>query len=272
MGTNGVVISDGTLVDVGDAVGQATGLGELLHKLLDALGALGYLLDELHVAGAETAGLVFVEDALHALHVLDELALVVGGDGYDVVHGEVAQHARLYLHGLDIHLPFHLVAGYELLAVHHLHALEHVDGGLVEVVLDDDGARLLDVEAPVSSLLHPLVAVSVAVEAYGLAGLDVVAQHVDDGVVLGRVVGAEGVFGTYGILGHALVDTTLERCECLGHSGIKGYHRRSAVDAGAGSAELEAVAGECKGRGAVAVGIVDDNVGYLWDVDFPFEI
>ena len=128
-GTDGVVVLDGALVDVVDAVGDAAGIGELLNQALDALGALGNLLDELEVAGAETCGLLDGEDVVHALDVLDELRLVVGADGDDVVHGEVAKDTGLDLDGLDVHLPLDLVAGLELLAVHDLGALEHADGG-----------------------------------------------------------------------------------------------------------------------------------------------
>ena len=49
-------------------------------------------------------------------------------NGDDVVHGQIAQYASLNLYGLDVGFPLHLVAGLELLAVHDLGALEHLDG------------------------------------------------------------------------------------------------------------------------------------------------
>ena len=132
MGADGVVVADGTLVDVLDAVSHPTGIGQLLDQLLYLLSTLGNLLDELHVTGRQALGLLRVEqrrreDFLDALHVLDEFRLVVRGDGDDVVHGEVAQHTSLNLNGLDVHLPFHLVASLQLLAVHDLGTLEHLD-------------------------------------------------------------------------------------------------------------------------------------------------
>ena len=130
----------------------------------------------------------------------------------DVVHGQVAQHAGFYLHGLHIHLPFHLVAGFQLLAVHHLGALKHTDAGVVEVVLEDDGARLLDIQPTFGSLAHPRLGVAVAVETYGLAGLDVVLQHIEDGAYL--VIAGSNL----GI--HTLPETG----EGFGHSGVECYH------------------------------------------------
>ena len=74
----GVVVGDGTLVDVLDAVGHAAGFCQLVHQALDALRALGNLLDELHVTGGESLGTLGGEYFLHALYVLDKLALIVG--------------------------------------------------------------------------------------------------------------------------------------------------------------------------------------------------
>ena len=227
--TDGVVVGDGALVDVGDAVGHAAGLGEFLYELFDALGALGDLLDEFQVTAREALGFFGGEDILHALHVLDELRLVVRGDGNDMVHREVAHDAGLDLHGLHVGLPFHLVAGLELLAVHDLRGLEHADGGFVEVVLEDLRTGLLDVESAALCLAHPFLGVAVAVEADGLAGPDVFAEHVDDGVELGGVAGAFGVLGLAGIVGDALTDALLEGDEGLGHRGVEGNHRRGAV-------------------------------------------
>ena len=59
------------------------------------------------------------------------------------------------------------------------------------------------------SLLNPLVGISVAIEVDGRAGLDVVANHAEDG---GKLILA---------LGNELVHTGLEVVECLGHSGIE---------------------------------------------------
>ncbi len=68
-----------------------------------------------------------------------------------------------------------------------------------------------------------------------------------------------------------LVDTLLEVLQGFGHRGVEGDHGRGAVGRRARGAELEAVAGEGKGRRAVAVGIVDDEVGNLRDVQFLHE-
>ena len=123
----------------------------------------------------------------------------MGRDGNHVVHREVAHHAGLNLNGLHVSLPFHFVAGHQLLAIHHLRGLEHTDGGFVEVVLEDLRTGLLDVESAALCLTHPFLRVAVAVEADGLANLDVFAEHIDDSVELRRVAGAFCVFWFLGV-------------------------------------------------------------------------
>ena len=206
------MIGNGALVNILYAVRHATGVRQFLYQLFDALRALGNLLDELHVTGRQTLGLFGTENVLHALHILDELALVVCRHRNDVVHGEVAQHTGLNLYGLDIHLPFHLVASFQFLAVHDFGALKHLDTGLVQIVFEDDRARLLHVQSAACSLLDPLVAIAVAVEADRLARPDVVLQHFQNGRHLGDAVV------------HLGIDTLLERVQHFGHSGIECYH------------------------------------------------
>ena len=106
-----------------------------------------------------------------------------------MVHREVAHDAGLYLDGLHIHLPFHLIAGLQLLAVHHLGTLEHADRRVVEVVLEDDGTRFFHIQSTPGCLLDPFVGVAIAVEANGLAGLDVFLQCHQDSAYLALTLG-----------------------------------------------------------------------------------
>ncbi len=158
-----------------------------------------------------------------------------------MVHRQVAQHAGLNLNLLGVGLPFHLVAGLELLLGHHTQALEHLDALLVEVALEDLRAGLLDVESALGSLQHPFVAVAVAVEADGLTGLDILAQHVDDGVEGGRVLCTLQLLLELRNLG---IHTLLEADECLGNGAVQGNHGAGTVGLGTNGTELEAVAGE----------------------------
>ena len=180
-----------------------------------------------------------------------------------MVHREVAKHTGLNLNLLRIGLPLHLVACLQLLLCHHAETLEHLDALLVKVALEDLRARLLHIESALLGLDDPLVAVAVAVEADGLAGLDVVAQHVDDGVELGAVLSAGKLLLKLGNLG---VDTLLEVNESLSHGTVQGNHGTGAVSLRTHGAELEAVACKGEGRRAVAVGIVDEQFGNLRDV------
>ena len=81
-----------------------------------------------------------------------------------------------------------------------------------------------------------------------------------------RVLRLSGVFRDFLI--HALLETGKGFC----HRCVEGNHGRGAVDAGTRCTELEAVAGEGKGRRAVTVGIINDEVGNLWDVNLPLEV
>ena len=105
----------------------------------------------------------------------------MGGHGDDVVHRQIAHDTGFNLYGFYIGLPFHFITGFELLAVHDLGGFKHLDAGLVEVVLDDLRTRFLYVETTAGSLFYPCLTVAIAVETDGLTGLDVVAQHIEDG-------------------------------------------------------------------------------------------
>ena len=63
------------------------------------------------------------------------------------------------------------------------------------------------------------------------------------------------------------IDTLLERGEGFSHRCIEGYHGRCTVDAGTWCTELETITSEGKGRGAVTVGIVNNQIGNLGNVD-----
>ena len=131
-------------------------------------------------------------------------------------------------------------------------------------MLDDLRTRLLDVEPPTGRLLDPSLAVAIAVEADRLAGADILTEDVDDGRYL--VVA----------LGYLSIDPRLEVEERFGHRRVERNHRRGTVGRRARCTELKAITRKGERRGAVAVGIVDDEVGDLRDVNlhapFAFQI
>ena len=184
-----------------------------------------------------------------------------------MVHGEVAQHAGFDLYLLGVDLPLDFVARLQFLLGHDAQALEHLDALLVEIALEDDGAGSLGVEPALGGFGLPLVAVAVAVETDGLADLDVLAKDVDDGVVLGRMAGALGILCPARVLEYLRVDAPLEVDKCLGDGAVEGNHGAGTVGFASHSAKLETVAREGEGAGAVAVGVVDEQLGYLGDVE-----
>ena len=81
-----IIICDGSVMDRFYAVGHPSCLRKFIYQLLDTLCSLGYFLYELPVSHAQSGSLVFIEDSLHALHVSDELTLIMGGYGDDMIH------------------------------------------------------------------------------------------------------------------------------------------------------------------------------------------
>ena len=201
-------------------------------------------------------GLLAAEYLVHVLHGLRQPTLIVGGHRNDVVHRDIAQHAGLNLYLLRVGLPLHLVASSELVAAHHVHALEHLHTGGIEITVEDAGARCLGVETAALRLLTPLVAIAVAFEVDGARQSDVVANHLDDGF---RLVLA---------LCHESVYTLTEFGQRLCHGGIENNHCGSTVSLRAYGTKLEAITREGERRRAVAVGIVDEQFGNLRNVEF----
>ena len=142
----------------------------------------------------------------------------------------------------------------QLCLIHHVHTGKHLDGIGMQVAVQDVGHGCLCVEAASCCFLSPFLAVSVAVEVYWLAGLDVLTQYGEDGL---------GGLHTGCYVGvHALLEIGQGLC----NGGIEDYQCCGAVLLRAYGAELESVAGECKGAGAVTVGIVEHQLRYLGDV------
>ena len=228
------MVGNGTLVDSRDAIGNATGIRQFLNQLFDALCALGNLLNQFHVTGREPFCALYREHILHALYVLDELRLVVGRDRDDMVHREVTHDTGLNLNRLHVSLPFHLVSRLQFLAVHDLRGLEHADGRLIEVVLDNLRARFLHIKTPATGFHHPGLTVAIAIETHRLTGLDILAQHIEDGRNL--IVTCSNL----------RIYTLLETLQGFCHRRVEGNHRRGTVGRRARGTELKAITREGK--------------------------
>ena len=172
-----------------------------------------------------------------------------------MVQAEVAEDAGLNLYLLGVGLLLDFGASLQLGLREDVHIAEHLYGVGLQVVVQHQGCAVLYIEAATGCLLLPLLAVAVAVEADGLAGKDILANGLQDG--LHRLCA---------IL-DKLVNTLLEMGQRLGHSGIEDNHRGGAVGLRTGSTELEAVTSKGKGRGAVAVGIIQEELGNLRNIE-----
>ena len=107
--------------------------------------------------------------------------------------------------------------------------------------VENERAGRFAVKAAARSFFFPFVAVAVAVEADRLAGLDVLAEHVENGAHL-RCSG-----------GDAGIDARLEVGQSLCHGCVEGNHCAGAVGNRAYGAKLKAVAREGEGRSAQVV-------------------
>ena len=248
------MIGDGPLMLILYLVGHLAGIHQLLYAHLYLMGALGDVADNLDVALAEFLRFLLPENIYHVLHVLSQLALVVGGHGDNMVHGEVSHHTGLDLYFLGVVLPFHLVACVYLHLAQHTHVGKHLDAALVLVTLQHLGTGSLAIQSPALGLFLPLFAIAVAVETDGLAGLDILAYHLQDSLVLLHAVSDEGIYAV------------LEACQGLGHGRVDDYHGSGAVGRRTHGTILKPVARESEGAGAVTVGVIYQQLRYLGDV------
>jgi len=248
---NCVVIGDGAFASVLYAVGHPSCFDESFHVLDDEGVVLSHLLDQAQIGAVQAVGRLGWEDGFHLVHIVDELRLVAGCDGYDVVHADVAEDASLDLYLLDVCVELDLVARLQFGLRQDVHALEHLHRFGLEVLVEDDGGAGLHIESAACRFLFPGLAVAVAVEADGLARLDVLAHDAEDGFHGLHAFADEGV------------DALLEVRQGLGHGGVEHNHRGGAVLLASDGTELEAVAREGEGRGAVAVRVVLRQLGYL---------
>ena len=198
----------------------------------DENGSPGNLFDKFHVLGRQLGCFFRREELFHFIHIVYQLALVFGGYGDDVVHRQVAQHARLDLDFLCVSFPFHFIARLQLLAGHHAGGFEHGDARGLQVVVENERAARFAVQTPAGGLRLPFVRVAVAVKADRLALLDVAADNFDDGGDFRFTLFDERV--------HIL----LEPGKLFGNGRVERNHGTGTVCLRAYGAEFEAIAGE----------------------------
>lgn len=256
VGCDFVVISYGKLAHILYFVDNLALLNHGFNVFSYEADVLVDFFDEVDVVGCEFFHLGGVgECGLYFAHIVYEFALVLGGDGDDVIHAKVSENACLNLYFLLIGFPFDFVSGLKLVAVHDVHAFKHLHAVGIKVAVENDGAGCLAVQSTAGCLFLPLIAIAVAVEVNRLANLDVLTNDLKDGRYFVLALCDESVY------------TGLEILESLSHSGVEHNHCAGAVGYGTDGAELEAVAGEGERRGAVAVGVVNHEFGYLWHVE-----
>ena len=94
---DGIVIGNGLFALALYFVRHFSRLHHGIYMLGDENGSPGNLFDKFHVLGRQLGCFFRREELFHFIHIVYQLALVFGGYGDDVVHRQVAQHARLDL-------------------------------------------------------------------------------------------------------------------------------------------------------------------------------
>ena len=135
---DGIVIGNGLFAFALYFVRHFSRLHHGIYMFGDEDGSPGNLFDEFHVLGRQLGCFFRREEFFHFIHIVYQLALVLGGYGDDVVHRQVAQHARLNLDFLCVSFPFHFIARLQLLACHHAGRFEHGDARGLQVVVVKD--------------------------------------------------------------------------------------------------------------------------------------
>ena len=179
------MIGNGTHTHIGQAIRPLTGLHHLIHLLghrTDMGGDLPHQPTRLlrHVAEIR----LLSKSLLQLGNVVEQQALVVHGDGDDVVEREITQHTRLDLHLLDIDLPLHLVACLQLLTGEDTHAGEKFDGLRTEIGIVLQRDAVLAIQSTASRLLFPGIGIAVAIETNRFGGFDIGFQHLIDSHLL----------------------------------------------------------------------------------------
>ena len=221
--------------------GQVRGV-QLVQGVVDLLDAVDHRVEQLILDRG-------VDTGASCLHLVD----LVGNERGVLVDGRQERTARHALHrtDLDVHelrvlLQFHLVAAASLHLGEHVELLEQLDALLRDVGRQRIGGGAVVGQAAALGLGGPLVGVTVAVE--------------DDALVLlQRLLDVGDGGGLELVAGLALhgVGEVLQR---LCHGGVEHHVAVGQVHRRARHAELELIAGEGEGAGAVTVGIVLQEV------------
>ena len=136
--------------------------------------------------------------------------------------------------------------------------LKHLNRGREDIIINDLRHTGLAIQTTLCRLGFPFLRIAVSIETYGFAGHDIFLDDIEE----------------HTLLGFAFLDTCIhfvfEEHELLGYSRIERQHRGTAVRRRTDSTELEAVAGKGKGRSTVAIGVIQQNLGYICHAEFHF--
>ena len=249
-----IVISHGKIAHWGELVHKLALIHHFVHSIHDEVRVRIDFLDERHVVSTQLLRLFCRESTENLAHIVHQHALIFGCNGNNMIHTKVAQYAAFDLHLFIIDLPFNLVASSEFVACHHVHTLKHFDAWLIKIAIEDNGAARFAVQATAERLLLPFFRITITVKKNGATNFNVLAENCENG------------FRALSPLSNQRIHASFEVAQSLCHGSIQHNHSRRAVGARTQCAEFKAVTHESEGRSSVAVRIVYENFGNLWDI------
>ena len=164
-----------------------------------------------------------------------------------MVQYQVADDARLDLDFLDVVFQHDFVAGVDFAFAHHVVPLKYLDRLFLDVKIHRFGRGSHVFHAAFFGFLLPFVRIAVAFEQHVFGSLDVFAHHVHNRHFL--------LFA----LVNQRIGLFLELNQRVGHNRVQHRHGVGAIGGTTHGTELKLVAREGKRRGAVAVGVVQQN-------------
>ena len=114
-----IMVGNRLLSLVTDAVGHFSGLHHAVHMSLDECRVGSYGFYEFQIPDSQGVRLLFWENLVHLVDIVDERTLIFCRDRHYMVQRQISEYAGFYLYLLRVCLPFDLIPSLELLSSHH---------------------------------------------------------------------------------------------------------------------------------------------------------
>ena len=129
----------------------------------------GYAFNGVHVVPKKRCRLVVAKECFDFYEIVHKYGLIARSHRNYMVQGQITKYSGLYLYFFCVHFPFDLVAGFQFDTAEYTCTVKHFLGLASQVCIKYLGGAGLAIKTAAFCLVHPLFAVSVAIEVYGSA-------------------------------------------------------------------------------------------------------